>query len=133
MALLIPKLKDGGGGGGWETPWFYSRKNNWLFKAKYDSDKNEMNIWIVHNTETHIGIVHYIGDEKYFHYSDYKYPMFICPICKRKSTGFNFREMCDLFVSWYMKKADELGAKILININEDEIINDFMKECGGNK
>lgn len=129
MSLLVPKLK-GGSGGGWETKWFCTTKNNWVYKVIYDSDKNEMKIWIVHNTDTHVGVPDYIGDEKCSYITSYEktYPIFKCPICKRKSTGTNCKEMFDLFLDWYLNKAQELNADVLINANKDEIIKDFLKD-----
>lgn len=116
MSELIPKLKKSSGGGGWETPWFFDRRPNWLAKIEHDEEKNETTIKIVHNTLTHVAVPKYLEDYKWLKIEESKtyYPKFQCPVCKRKSTGSNFLTLWDMLVNWHIDKALKDEAKVTI-------------------
>jgi len=110
MGELV-KLRRGGGGG-YETPWLYDTKPNWLVKIKWDDDKNEMQIKIVHNTPTHIGEVVYLGDKEIRGPS--LCPVFRCKVCGRKSSAMNWKRLFMGFVKFYLDKAIENKSKIVV-------------------
>jgi hypothetical protein len=116
MSNLIPKLKRDGGGG-WETPWYCDSKPNWLMKVEHDEDKNETMIKIVHNTPTHVAVPRYIGDEKWLRHiteSNIHHPVFVCPICKRKSTVNNFRGLWDMLAQWNIDMSLKNSTRVII-------------------